>query len=373
MTSTTLGSNAILEPVAALDSQGILAAVCALPEQIAEAVTAASGIEGLPAHDDVEHVVVLGMGGSAIAGDILVAAAGPYLSVPALVIRSYDVPAFVGEGSLVLALSFSGDTEETVEAVTQAAMSGAKVVAVTRGGELERLARQWDVPVIGVPDGIPQPRAGLGAMAIPPLMVLEQIGLFPGASHWIAAAIAQLVRRRDEMARDDSAASSLARSIGRTIPVVHGGGEVGAVAARRWKTQFNENAKVPAFWNMQSELCHNELAGWGQHGDLTRQTMSLIALRHDYEHPQVMHRFELVRQALTEVMAGTYEVVAQGEGELAQLLDLALIGDFVSVYLALQEGVDPGPIPAIDAVKDALATAAGERRLAAEQQARAGP
>ena len=347
---------------APLDSQGMLEAVSSLPEQVATALAAPRDYDDLPDRDDVENVVVLGMGGSGTAGEVLMAAAGPFLPVPVLVFKSYHVPAFVGEGSLVFALSFSGDTEETVEAVTEAALQGARVAAVTAGGELARLARAWDVPLVEVPISIPQPRAAIGALAVPPMLLLEDMGLFPGASHWVEAAIEQLAVRRNELVRPDSLAHEMARRIGRTIPVIHGGGGLGGVAAHRWKNQMNENAKVPAFYNSQPELCHNEVAGWGQHGDLTRQMMTLVGLRHDFEHPQVMHRFELTYRLLDEVVAGIEEVRAEGDGELAQLLDLIIVGDFTSVYMALDAGVDPGPIPAIDHIKHALATSAGERR-----------
>ena len=347
---------------APLDSQGMLEAVSSLPEQVATALAAPRDYDDLPDRDDVENVVVLGMGGSGTAGEVLMATAGPFLPVPVLVFKSYHVPAFVGEGSLVFALSFSGDTEETVEAVTEAALQGARVVAVTAGGQLARLARAWDVPLVEVPISIPQPRAAIGALAVPPMLVLEDMGLFPGASHWVEAAVEQLAVRRNELVRPDSLAHELARRIGRTIPVIHGGGGLGGVAAHRWKNQMNENAKVPAFYNSQPELCHNEVAGWGQHGDLTRQMMTLVGLRHDFEHPQVMHRFELTYRLLDEVVAGIEEVRAEGDGELAQLLDLVIVGDFTSVYMALDAGVDPGPIPAIDHIKHALATSAGERR-----------
>ena len=350
----------------ALDTQGMLEAASSLPEQVATALATERDYENLPARDEVENVVVLGMGGSGTAGEVLMATAGPFLPVPVLVFRSYHVPAFVGEGSLVFALSFSGDTEETVEAATEAALQGARVVAVTAGGELARLARAWGAPVIDVPLSIPQPRAAIGALAVPPMLVLEDIGLFPGASHWVEAAVEQLAARRNELVRPGSLAHELARRIGRTIPLLHGGGGLGAVAAHRWKNQMNENAKVPAFFNAQPELCHNEVAGWGQHGDLTRQTMTLIGLRHDFEHPQVMHRFELTYRLLDEVVAGIQEVRAEGDGELAQLLDLVMVGDFTSIYLALEAGVDPGPIPAIDQIKHELATSAGERREPAD-------
>jgi len=343
-----------IEGTQATDSQGMRDATLALPEQVAAAADRSKGLAGLPLIDDVNAVVVLGMGGSGIAGDIVAAVAGPFMPVPVVVAKSYELPAFVGDGTLVFAVSFSGDTEETVEATSEAAVQGAKVVIVSRGGELTRLGEAWGAPMVSVPDDIPQPRAGVGALAVPPLIVLEEIGLFPGARRWIDEAVRRLVARRDELTGDDSLVTDLARHIGRTIPLIYGGGMLGAVAAQRWKTQMNENAKIPAFWNAQPELCHNEVAGWGQHGDLTRQAITVVALRHDFEHPQVMRRFELVFQLLDEVVADIAQIQAGGEGQLAQLLDLILIGDLTSLQLALNEGIDPGPVPTLDEIKTAL-------------------
>ena len=338
----------------ALDSLGMFEAAAGLPEQVAMSVGAAHGLDGLPDKAYVENVVVLGMGGSGIVGDVMVAVAGPFLPVPVSVVKSYDLPDFVGAGSLVFAVSFSGDTEETVEAAGEAADAGASLVAVTRGGELASLADEWGAPVVPVPHDIPQPRAGLGAMAIPPLIVLEDIGLFPGASQWVALAVDQLRRRRDQLLRAGSLAEELSKRIGRTIPMFHAAQDLGAAAAFRWKSQVNENAKSPAFWAVYPELCHNEIAGWGQHGDLTRQVMTLVNLRHDAEHPQVARRFELVADVLLEVVADIVEVRAEGEGDLAQLLDLVMVGDFVSLHMAAQEGIDPGPVPVLDQLKQRL-------------------
>ena len=338
-----------------LDTLGMFDATAGLPEQVAAAAGVARAVAGLPQREQVENVVVLGMGGSGLAGDILLATAAPFMSVPVVVVKNYIPPAFVSESSLVFAISFSGNTEETVEAASEAAVQGGRVVLVSAGGELERLAESWEAPHIPVPtDGIPMPRAGLGAMAIPPLVVLEEIGLFPGASEWIDLAVAQLRRRRDALLRPDNAGVLLARRIGRTIPIIHGAGALGATAGVRWRNQINENAKAPAFASVQPELCHNEICGWGQHGDVTRQLFTLVNLRHDHEHPQLSRRFELVAEQVREVMAGIEEVRAEGEGELAQLLDLMLMGDFTSLNLAAQEGIDPGPIPALDDIKARL-------------------
>ena len=337
-----------------LDTLDMWSATAGLPEQVEEAVSASRGLTALPQHDRVENVVVLGMGGSGIAGDVLVATAAPFMPVPVTVVKGYEPPDFVGTGSLVFAMSFSGNTEETLEAAAGAYEAGASLVVVSGGGTLVDLAGEWDVPVVPVPSGIPQPRAALGAMAIPPLVLLEEIGLFPGATQWVDQAVQQLRLRRDELVRPGSRAEELARRIGRTIPLIHSSGDLGGAAALRWKAQINENAKCPAFCNVYPELCHNELAGWGQHGDATRQLITLVNLRHDAEHPQVSRRFDLVEDVLREVVADVIEVRASGEGDLAQLLDLALIGDFVSLHLAGNEGIDPGPIPVLDELKQQL-------------------
>lgn len=337
-----------------LDTQGIWEATAGLPEQVARACEEAADLDGLPERTDIENVVVLGMGGSGLAGDILLATAGPFMAVPVVVVKSYTLPAFVGEGSLVFAISFSGETEETVEAAGEAAVQGARVVAVTSGGELAKLASSWGSPVVQVPPELPQPRTAVGAMAIPPLVVLEEVGLFPGATQWIELAVEQLTRRRDQLVAGNGPAAEIARKIGRTFPLIHSSGALGNAAAQRWKTQINENAKAPAFYGVAPELCHNELQGWGQHGDVTRQLITVVNLRHDSEHPQVSRRFELVDDLTRETLAGIEEVQAEGDGDLAQLLDLVLIGDFVSLHMAAAEGLDPGPVPVIRELKQRL-------------------
>jgi glucose/mannose-6-phosphate isomerase len=191
-------------------------------------------------------------------------------------------------------------------------------------------------------------------VSIPPLLVLERVGLFPGASQWVAEAVEQLKRRRDELIQQGSVAERLADAIGRTVPVVYGGDALGEVAAYRFKCQVNENAKAPAFSGAVPEMCHNEIAGWGQHGDVTRQVMTAVRFRHDFEHPQVARRFDLTREILDEVVHAVLDVEAQGEGALAQLFDLVLQGDFASLHLAAQAGIDPGPIPVLDQLKKDL-------------------
>lgn len=337
-----------------LDTLGMFREAFGLPEQLAAARDAAAQVEGLPSVDGVTSVVILGVGGSGIGGDICAAVAGPDCPVPIVVSKHYELPGFVGPDTLVFAVSFSGNTEEAVEAVSAAHATGARIVVVAAGGELARLAGEWGVPLMPVDSSIPMPRAGIGAVAVPLLVALERMGLVSGMSAQIDAAVAQLRRRRDELSGAGNPAEVLADRIGRTLPLVYGGGQLGEVAAWRWKGQFNENPKVPAWCNRIPELTHNELAGWAQHGDVTRQVFTLLFLRHDFEHPHVSRRFEFVATMTEEVVADIHTVQAVGDGPLAQLMDLVMQGDMVTLHLAVRSGVDPGPIAVLDDLKNWL-------------------
>jgi glucose/mannose-6-phosphate isomerase len=342
-----------------IDSLGFVEAVRSLPEQFAAGTLAAQAVD-LSALDEVpiERVVVCGMGGSGISGDVLAAVAGPVCPVPIVVSKGYELPAFAGPETLVFAMSYSGGTEETLEAAGAAFDAGASVVAVTAGGRLGSLAAERKAPVVPCPGGF-MPRAALGHLASPLFVVLDRLGVLPGATAWVEAAGRRAAERRaacrPEVEGQANPARELARRIGRTMPLIWGGGALGAVAALRWKADINENAKAPAFYNVFPELDHNEICGFGQHGDVTRQVVTLVELRHGYEHPQVARRVEATRAIVDETVASVLAVTAEGDGPLPQLVDLMYLGDWVSVYLALDAGVDPGPIDAIARLKDELA------------------
>lgn len=338
-----------------VDTLGLRDATLGLADQVAGAVAVGEAITRLPDREDIANVLVVGMGASGYVGDVLGTVGDLFLPIPVVKANGYDAPSFVGHDTLVVAVSFSGETEETLQAAEEAQAAGARLLVVSGGGTLARRAESWGAAYAPVPD-LPAPRAAVGAMVVPVLVALERMGVFPGAHGWIAAAVEQLRRRAGQLASDRSPAVDLARRLGRSLPIVYGAGALGAAAATRWKTQVNENAKAPAFANVVPELCHNEVVGWGQHGDLTRQVFQMVFLRHDEEHPQQSRRFEALEGMLDEVVGGIHTVQAEGEGALAQLLDLILVGDVVSLELAAQEGVDPGPVPVLDDLRRALDT-----------------
>ena len=339
------------------DSLGLRDALFDLPEQLVAASRRLPVTGPLPEHDDVANVLLLGTGAAGWVCDLLAAVAGPFMPVPVVVHKGFEPPSFVDPTTLVVAISASGDSPEAVASATTCVEAGGRLFAVTSGGQLGALADQQAAPTVFLPVATtPTPtRARIGALSVPVLRAFEDIGLFPGARDWIAAAVDQLRVRRDELSADGNAAVALARDLAGTIPLVYGGGAAGGVAAGRWKAQLNQSAKTPAFTGELPDVTHGEIAGWGQHGDVTRQVLSLVLLRHDEEPPQLAEQFATVERWTDEVVTGIHTVRAQGDGALAQILDLALFGDVVALDLAERAGIDPGPTPAIAASPAAAA------------------
>ena len=344
----------------AADSLQFGEALSASPEQLAAAHEFAGKVPSaaLPDANDFDCIVTLGMGGSGVAGNVLQAVGTASLPLPITVLKHYRTPAFVGARTLAFALSYSGNTEETLEMARGALAAGATLVTMSNGGALADLAAESGSLHVPCPDGIAMPRLALGALVAPLFVILFRMGMLPEAHAGLLRAQQQLARRRDQCRPSADAARNpareLARKLGRTIPIIYGCGGLGGVAAMRWKQSMNENAKAPAFWNEYPELDHNEVCGWGQHGDVTRQVFSLVELRHGLEHPRLELRAAATRELIEETLAQVLTVEAEGEGRLAQILDLIHLGDWTSYYLALDNDVDPGPIDAIMQLKARL-------------------
>jgi glucose/mannose-6-phosphate isomerase len=325
-------------------------AATALPESLASALQTARRVFGPPTSNDAAPVAVvgLGLGTAATACDAAAAIVRSQLSVPFVVCRGTEVPALVGPACLVLAVSCGPDSPETMMATRQALELGARVVGIGGDGELARLAADAGFPWCPVAPEGPTGRAALGGATVALLCALGRDGLLPDCAASIAAAVGSLSRRRDTFVADRGPAAELARQIGRTIPLAYGANGVGAVAAQWWKSCVNLNAKAPAFSAELPALAYDELAGWGQGGDITRQTMTLVLLRHGGEPAPVPELFGAVRDATEEIMADVLEVWAEGEDDLGRFFDLALLGELVSLEMAAREGVDPGPVPAVE-------------------------
>jgi glucose/mannose-6-phosphate isomerase len=340
------------DAVAAADPGGMLSDVLAQPIQLGDALWRAQSA-GIPNADFPGGLVVCGMGGSAIGGDLATAALGDRATRPITTVRGYALESWAGPDSLVLCASYSGDTEETLACFEAAGAAGAGRVVLTTGGKLAEAARAEGVPVIGVPSGM-QPRAAVIYMTIGSLECAALCGAAPGLHSEIDTASPLLARLAAEWGPDsgeDSEAKAIARALQGTLPVVHGSGPTVAVA-RRWRTQINENAKLAAFWSELPEANHNEICGWERGGAMA--PLAGVFLEDPDQHPRVQRRMELAAVEVERAGAPAIRVRARGETRLERVLSLVLLGDLVSVYLALLEGVDPTPVEPIERFKTAL-------------------
>ena len=323
---------------------GMAAAAATLADQVEAAQAEAAAID-LPDIDPA-GIAVLGMGGSGIAADVLHAIAGPHLLVPVLPVKGYELPPCVTHGWLVLAVSFSGETEEVIVTTQEALERDVAVVAVTTGGTLEALVGGAGAPVVAVDATIPKPRAALAALSTPGLVIVDRLGLVPEDAFDLASAAEQARLRSAQCqpakSENDNPARLLAQEIGDGVPVYHGGGALGAAAAYRAKCDVNENAKRPAYSSVSPELCHNEVCAVDQ--------SLVVQLSTGLEHPQVARRMDIVNQMAGRAIA----VRAEGRGAYARFLDLVTLTQWSSLYMAEAAGVDPGPIEAIDRLRAAL-------------------
>jgi glucose/mannose-6-phosphate isomerase len=336
------------------DPGGMLVAIERLGSHCREGYANGCAATGLPDLAEVRTVVVCGMGGSAVAGDVLRSVFRDRLGVPVEVNRSPELPEHAGPHSLVVASSYSGNTSETLATFREAVKRGCRAIVVTSGGALARDAADAGAALVRVPEGF-QPRAALGWLACTGLGALEAAGLLPPLVEDVAEAAAEVDARAaacgPDVAVADNPAKRLAESIGERIPVIWGAEGIGAVAAARWKTDLNENGKVPAWWSSMSELDHNEVVGWTQpYG----RAHLVIALRHDGEDVETAARFPLSLDIVADAGVDTHEEWATGRSSLARLLSLIALGDFVSTYVGIRRGVDPSPVHVIQRLKAAL-------------------
>ena len=345
------------QAIRAGDPGGMLANVAALPEHCLQGYRVGRQAAPLPDVLDVRSMAFCGMGGSGVAGDVIRAMYSDRLPVPVVVVRTSELPEFCGPHSLVMASSYSGGTAEVLACFEEAVKRGCRVIVVGSGGELGARAEELDLGRVSLPGGF-MPRAALGYIALGALGVLEAVGLLPPLEQDLEEATAQLGALAATCAPSVplmvNPAKGLADRIHDRTPVVWGGEGIGSVAAGRWKTQFNENAKVPAWASPLPELDHNEVVGWSN-GAGSRYF--LVALRHDGEPPDVAARFAPSLDIARRSGALVEEVWASGASALSRFLSLSLLGDFTTAYLGIARGVDPTPIEAIERVKRALAEA----------------
>lgn len=351
MSGTGLDDRATVER---LDPEGLLARIESLPEQCEEAWRRAASFELPAAYAEASDVVLLGMGGSAISGDIVRSLSAASGGKPVTLVRGYDLPASVGERTLVVACSHSGNTEETLSAYGQALAAGAMTAVVTTGGRIAELASDAGAPVCAYEyEG--EPRSSLGHQLMTLVALGERIGLLESQQTAVAEAIALMREQRARLGfaapEAENEAKQLARRLHGRLPVVVGAGVL-AEAAYRWKTQLNENSKSWAIAEQLPELDHNSIVGFGL-PDVS--ALHVVFLRNAGLHPRLLLRYGATADALTDAGVSNEFVHTPGESDLARVLAAVFHGDLVSYYLALLYGISPSPVAPIDKLKARLA------------------
>jgi glucose/mannose-6-phosphate isomerase len=356
------------EPEAPLkDASDMMGAIASLPQQLEEGYAQAraelAGVDLSRATADEAWptgVALCGMGGSAIGADVVLACL-PALAVPAVVVRGYDLPSWVDPRTLVVAVSYSGDTEETLSCAQAALERGCGPLCVASGGALAALAVERGLPLVRVSGGL-QPRAALGRLAMPLAAALERAGLAEGFAAQVREA-ATLVRGMaadfaPDVPEELNQAKTIAARLHGHMALVYGAG-LTAPAARRWKTQINENAKAPAAYAQLPELDHNEVVGWSAVPELSRR-LHVVQLEDEHMSPRLQRRFHLTLAEVETHAGGVERIVTHGASPLARLLSVLYLGDWVSYYLAGLYGVDPTPVEAIQRLKRLLAVGDGD-------------
>jgi glucose/mannose-6-phosphate isomerase len=340
---------------ASIDPDSMNSLLESFPEHV-EAAMRAARERVLSLSGEIRNLIVTGLGGSAIGGDLIRSLAGRNMRIPLIINRDYNLPSFVDAFSLVFVCSYSGNTEETISAYSQARRANAGIVCITSGGKLEAISREDGHPVIPLPSGFP-PRAALGHALVALLGAIQAIGIVPDMSESIVESVGLLrqLRGRYGFANPESRnpAKAMALSLHGKIVAIYGSNEILDGAAYRWRTQIAENAKNLAFHHVLPEMNHNELVGWLYPQEVLRG-IGVVLLRDKGDHPQVQRRFELTRKLISEKAGAVHEVWSEGDSLLARALSVIYLGDYVSLYLAYLNGVDPMPVRIIDYLKNKL-------------------
>lgn len=304
-----------------------------------------------------DKIVVSGLGGSAIGGDILKTLLKQSLEIPILVNRSYTLPATVNKKTLIFIISYSGNTEETLTTYKEAMARKSRLISICGGGKLKELSEKDRVPCLLVPTGMP-PRTTIGYLFIPLLKILERLKWANIDSQDYDELIKVLNDIRDrygpKVPLSENPAKALSQKLLGKIPLIYGVEGKTDVVAHRLKTQFNENSKIIAFWDAFPELSHNEIVAWGKEGKVDFQQFYSLFIRDVEEGERIKKRIEITQSIITERKVGWEEIWTEGKDHLARVFSAIYKADWLSFYLAILQGIDPTPVKMIDLLKKEL-------------------
>jgi glucose/mannose-6-phosphate isomerase len=346
-----------LDRIKKIDSQDLLEVEEKFYYQLLEARDIVSSSDtGQLEQKEFRGVAFLGMGGSGFTGDIIKALIKDDIGIPVETVKGYNLPAFIKRGWLAVAVSYSGNTEETISAVRQALDRGCEVLVICSGGKAENIARDNGKAIIKIPSGL-QPRGAVGYLLVSAYLVLDKLNIITLDTIDIKEAFdlikekAALYQREVESGKNP--AKMLALKVSGCLPIIYGTEGLMAAVAYRLKCEFNENSKTPCWCNEFPELNHNETVGWERLEDITRKFILLI-FRDKDEKKRLKTRIEVTSKLIRKNISDIIEIQVEGRSKLAKALTSMYLGDMASVYLAIMAGVDPSPVEKINILKSEL-------------------
>jgi len=341
------------ELISQIDSQDMRAKILNLYSQFETEFEVLNSPATLP--DDIQNIVITGLGGSAIGGDLLRTYLSKELNIPIFINRNYFLPQFVGEKTLVVTCSYSGNTEETISAYHDALFRKANIACITSGGEIESKAKKNKQFVVKLPGGFP-PRAAIGYSFKALVTVFEKFGFIQSKADEISETAELLKKESQRLSKVDDASNQAiqiaAKSVGK-LPLIYTADDFFSIVGVRWKGQLCENAKVLAYSNVLPEMNHNELVGWKLNQDLLKQ-IHVILLHDQDDHARTQFRMDETKEVISKYTDTITEIYSKGHSLMSRVFSLIILGDWVSYYLAILNKIDPSPIEVIDHLKEAL-------------------
>lgn len=345
------------ERISMVDKANMLDGLARFPEQIKESLAIAEAVERFN-FLKIDNVVIAGMGASAISGDIMQSLFRDKLDIPLVVNREYDLPKWVNKDTLVICISYSGNTDETLSSFKIAFQKKCKIICISTGGKLQELAEKRNVPFVKIPSGI-QPRAATAYLLFPSIIFLKKLGLLKTTidmdiQETISVMQEFVAMNNKAVPEETNPAKQMATKIFHTIPQIYGWGIYTPIAIR-WRHQINENSKMIARTDIAPECNHNDIVGWSANPEISKQFSCVLIRDKDEETIDMTTRLNFMRDLFKNTAGNIIEVSPKGKSQLAKMMYMMCLGDFTSCYLAVLRGVDPSPVDIITELKKRLA------------------
>ena len=338
-----------------IDKDNMYGSIWDFPENIVEAIGLGESINLKNKYSDINKIIVAGMGGSAIGGDVVYSLVGDEIKIPYFVIRGYNLPAWVDSTTLVICSSYSGNTEETIEILEKAKSVHAKICAITTGGRLEQLCKKHNYDRLIIPSGL-QPRAALAFSFIPILFVLFKLNIISNNFlEWLMSSTNLIKQNRKIYSKknDDNPVWALAKQIYDKIPIIYADSDTLNPLAVRLKGQICENSKILAYHNIFPEMNHNEIVGWEKNSELFKYYF-IIWLFDDKMNQRNKVRQKIVIDILDKIGLDQFKLEVMGNNFEERFLLLIHYGDWLSYWCAILHKIDPSPVNNIEILKNKL-------------------